>query len=948
MPKFFPLVFGQLAILLVALYFAACRPAPLAPDGYVDVETQGCVLTGDRVEYRLLPCVEVLPSSLSGLDLPGVLAKAAQDSFVRLEDSGKPIQTHRDYWWRVTLTNELDEAAAHREWVLLLSSTWSHLQVYVRDSDGDWTAHDNGAFTPVHRKAFSPTASGNLFKLDLPPGQPVEVYLYGRSERQAIRPNFYTRLQHADAYYAGLVRDKVGNALFSGLLLMLLVYNLMAYFLGRDRVFVYYSGYLLMLLLYAGFNSEDLADLVGQYWFPESPQYMRYFKLSLYGAMMFYLAFVQRFLDLPRNLPRWGRWYRYAIMLGAVLAAANLVVLQTSNFSFVIEDRISVPYILVVTGLLVAMLPAVYRLGDRKGYFIIGGVLMLCLGAVATVLTRTVSPPFTIVYLKAGIVAEALVFSLGLAFRQQQLKRDEQRARFYANVTHEFRTPLSVILGITEGLDIPARQKDILRRNGQALLSLVNRLLSVSQLGTTGAQATDQRRYDAVHYLRMLTESFESRAHARQIKLLFYTEVDKLPVGLDEERLRQIVYNLVSNALKFTLAGGQVVVHLSEGDQVSRSELCLRVKDNGIGIDPEELPHVFDRFYRVGSAEGSGEDVGGLGLNVSREVARELGGDLTAESRPGRGSCFTVTLPLAHRPRGVGLYSRNVSLSPKPVAAFAKTAHPPQRAVASAVTVDPDAPTLLIIEDHVDLARYTATAFDDAYEVRHAVDGEEGLRLAAELVPDAIICDVVLPGIDGYDICEALKRDERTSHIPVVMLTGRSARSDRLKGLRRGADAYLTKPFDKEELRVRVGELVKLRQRLHARFAATALAEPDPEDAFISRLQNLIEQHLDDAEFKNSHLAELADMTPTQLYRKVKALTGSSPSQFVRAYRLRRAVELLRAGHLNISETAYTVGFNDPSYFSRVFQQKYGSSPSDYLRSRAAPNDPSSIASASS
>jgi DNA-binding response OmpR family regulator len=399
--------------------------------------------------------------------------------------------------------------------------------------------------------------------------------------------------------------------------------------------------------------------------------------------------------------------------------------------------------------------------------------------------------------------------------------------------------------------------------------------------------------------------------------LKFSSDAEQFVLDFDKEKLQTIVVNLVSNAIKFTPEGGKVAVYLECGGQFR-----LVVRDTGIGISPEALPFIFDRFYQAEDA--ARKDVGvGIGLALAKELVELMGGKIGVESEAGRGAVFTVTFPIR---RTAPFEEVHVPAVP---AAGSKAAfpenHPPSRNKIS----------ILIIEDHPEAARYVASCLGSKFRVLFASDGARGLKLAFETVPDLIICDVMMPEKDGYEVCKILKCDERTSHIPLIMLTAKADAGSRLDGLGSGADAYLLKPFDETELRLRVEKLLELRRRLQARFHNPAECPPagqtsSRESAFLQKIRDVTEARLTDHDFTVEALARAVGMSLPQLHRKITALTGHSTKRFIRSVRLQKARELLRATDLNISEIAYECGFGSPSHFARAFKEAFGVSPMEW------------------
>jgi DNA-binding response OmpR family regulator len=440
---------------------------------------------------------------------------------------------------------------------------------------------------------------------------------------------------------------------------------------------------------------------------------------------------------------------------------------------------------------------------------------------------------------------------------------------------------------------------------------------------------------DVVPYLRYLTESFQSFANGQNLSLQFFTTLDKLEMDYDPEQLSQVMTNLISNALKFTPSGGEVCVTIGK---LETGKLEISVADTGIGISEAELPHIFDRFYQVdGSHTREGEGTG-IGLAHTFELVKLMGGDISAESPEysgGKGTVFRVVLPITNKEKRE---TGNKAFTIAPVEAPAQIADPEIE--------DAQLPTLLIIEDNPDVVTYLKTCLRGLYRLDVAFNGRIGIERAVETVPDLIISDVMMPEKDGYQVCDTLKKDERTSHIPVILLTAKADAASRISGLRTGADAYLSKPFDKEELLVRLEKLAELRRRMQERYSNWNLSAPPPgqapdqepagqepvsdlEDAFLQKVRMEVENELGNAELNPAQLGRALGLSKSQFYRKMNALTGKAPAIFVRTVRLHRAMELLRSTDMNISEIAYEVGFSDPAYFSRTFSEEFGSAPNE-------------------
>jgi signal transduction histidine kinase/ligand-binding sensor domain-containing protein/DNA-binding response OmpR family regulator len=523
-------------------------------------------------------------------------------------------------------------------------------------------------------------------------------------------------------------------------------------------------------------------------------------------------------------------------------------------------------------------------------------------------------------------------FARSEARRLQEL--DAVKTKLYTNITHEFRTPLTIILGLADQIKSQVSehvggQLQLIRRNGRQLLRLVNQMLDLSKLESGGLQLNLEQG-DVVNYLQYLLESFHSYAASKKIRLHFICEHKEFYMDYDPVRLMHVVSNLLSNAVKFTPEGKNVYVTVSPSGQEREEVLEIRVKDTGIGIPEEKLPFVFDRFYQGHEVAANGT---GIGLTLAKELVKLMGGQISVRSELGKGSEFTVLLPVSRR------HPVRSGATPGPlpdVAAMpAEFSLPDQRTAK-------DKPLMLIVEDNHDLVRYLIGSFNPAYNLEVAYNGRQGIDKARALLPDIIVTDVMMPEADGFELCANLKSHQLTSHIPIIMLTAKVDVESRLTGLRRGADAYLEKPFLQEELHVRIQALLAQRKRLQAYYRAQAGLsekveterphgeEAKIENAFLAGVNEIIEKHISEETFTVEQLCGELFIDPSNLYRKLRALTGLNPSQYIRSLRLARARKLLVETDLPISSVAAECGFAYQNYFSRIFKKETGLTPSKY------------------
>ncbi len=526
---------------------------------------------------------------------------------------------------------------------------------------------------------------------------------------------------------------------------------------------------------------------------------------------------------------------------------------------------------------------------------------------------------------------------------------DTLKSRLFTNITHEFRTPLTVILGVADqakqnfyaaAADTFEYNIEMLKRNGYQLLKLINQMLDLAKL-ESGSMQLNPVQDDVVAYIKYIVESNHSYAADKNVQIHFEADAESLFMDFDREKLQAIVSNLLSNAVKFSQPNGVVRVQLKQIRAADGPCLQLCVLDQGIGIPEEQLEHIFDRFYQADNSDTRAGEGTGIGLALVQELVKLMYGRIRVESRVGAGTRFEVLLPI----RNEAVRDATQSGWPEtPVSGRDIMPAAPELPLA-----DADAPALLVVEDNEDVRRYIVACLSEQYRVLEARNGREGVEMALLHTPDLIVSDVMMPEKDGLELCQTLKNDARTSHIPIVLLTAKSSVESRIAGLSRGADAYLSKPFHQEELLLTVANMLQARRVLQERLRAALLADQaaapkgvdetarmDPEalavleveDVFVQNLRRYVEEHIGNTELSMDALSRAMTMSYQNLHRKLTALTGLSPVQFIRLIRLQKAKALLQTTRRSVSDIAFEVGFADPKYFSRVYAEEFGMPPS--------------------
>ena len=510
---------------------------------------------------------------------------------------------------------------------------------------------------------------------------------------------------------------------------------------------------------------------------------------------------------------------------------------------------------------------------------------------------------------------------------------DLMKIKFFTNVSHEFRTPLSLIISPIDNLikhnDKSEQQQQLLmiKRNGRRLLNLVNQLLDFRKMEFKELKL-NLNKGDIVQFVKEVCSSFTDLAEQNHIGYLFDSEIESLTTRFDHDKIERVLFNLLSNSFKFTSSGGHISVFLSllhDDTGTDKQLLEIRIMDTGIGIPKEKQDKIFDRFFQDNLPEGLLNQGSGIGLSISREFVKMHDGNIHVESEPGDGSCFTIRLP-------VGVESDKVHSVLPPV-------KPASNIIKSDVHIldSGKKPVVLLIEDNDDLRFYLKDNLKHTFNIIEAVNGKDGWQKTLALHPHLIVSDVSMPEMSGLELCSKIRHDDRTAHIPIILLTALTEEEDHLAGNASGANDYITKPFNFEILLSKINGLLLMQQTLKKTYQkqieihAENLEIVSEDQKFLKNTLNCIEKNITNPNFSVEELSRQMSLSRVSLYKRLLTLTGKTPVDCIRTIRLKRAVQLLEKSKLSIASVAYEVGFNNPTYFSKVFKDEYGTLPSEYV-----------------
>jgi signal transduction histidine kinase/DNA-binding response OmpR family regulator len=519
---------------------------------------------------------------------------------------------------------------------------------------------------------------------------------------------------------------------------------------------------------------------------------------------------------------------------------------------------------------------------------------------------------------------------------------DKMKSNFYANISHEFRTPLMLILGPAEKLISKLKDEDgqkqigLIKGNAKRLINLINQLLDLSRL-EAGRLKLNAALGNISQFVKGLAMEFESVAEQRDITLKIIIEKEDIEAYFDKEKMEKIVTNLLSNAFKFTPAGGRITVVIKE---TLLNQVEIVVRDSGIGIPKSELPKIFDRFYQVDGSITREHEGTGIGLALTKELVELHKGNIFVDSVEGHWTEVKVSIPLGkeHLTDEDIIEPSDYQLRKvDSLVDYLQTEGEEDELLSEKLI---DKTIVLIVEDNPDVRDYIKDALKADYHIEEAANGEQGLRRAEKIIPDLIVSDIMMPKMDGYEMTRQLRQDQRTSHIPIILLTAKSDKDSKLQGLGLGADDYLIKPFDSEELLARIKNLIETRKMLQEKFGSGTEVLQRPakanlscfDEQFLSRVMMVIEEHLSEEEFSIEEFGKDVGMSRSQIHRKLKALTGKSTSVYLRTVRLAKAKQMIEQKKGNISDICYAVGFSSPAYFSRCFKDEFGYAPSEHTR----------------
>ncbi|HRP55805.1 ATP-binding protein [Agriterribacter sp.] len=925
------------------------------------------IISADTAVYRLLPDTNWQVMADPGEKMQ--LAEVTASSLFQRNDK-KVSYKSRVYWQRFRVAGNMA-----KEIEIALPEHSFRADLFTKIHDGEWRHYITGRGVPWSRRDGLKRIPA--FTLHIPPGDTVTLYKRIYWNYADVQPD---SMQVVFSFAENLVRHNyvdneshyltaIQDAFLLGMFILSIIINVYFFIIVREKEFLYFSLFLVSFCILALCSLNDA-------FLKENPQLLLYLYIIFNSCSSFFLIqFVRYFLKTFQHFPLWDKYLlSFSVLQVLVLlfsgVSSALFQVNLSNIAHFSENTIklingiSLLLILLlyvrnkdrmVRLLLVALIPILFLQATAYALAVINGLYYARLGAqdIAGYESGFNSIAFFILilcYLWMMIIFTWVLFLRFSNLRKKlalQSSLDHLKSRFFANISHEFRTPLTLIIGpIEDMLQDKNTQKfreplQYIHRNSKRLLQLINQLLDLSKLDVR-SYPVNTNREDIIPFVKQIVHSFSSMAHHKNI--LLETEVDPrlknalrdktLAFYFDEYIFEKILYNLLSNAFKFTGEGGSIIVSIS---LAGKNLLELKIEDSGTGIPAEALPFIFDRFYQAGSSNKKIYEGTGIGLALVKELVALHNGSITVVSDVNKGTTFSCYFAFNKKMIAAGAPG-NTSSNQNSVWPDAKRDDTNHEKV-----TDNSRPAILVVEDQQDVRSYICGKLMENYTVIEAKNGQEGFETAKEHMPNLVISDVMMPVADGFELCTLLKNDIITSHIPVILLTARAEDTDKITGLETGADAYLIKPFNSKELLIRVRNLIELRNKLRKKFSGRLVVKPaeitvtSQDSRFMQGLLSTVEKHIGDEKFSVEQLGREFAMSPSQINRKLKAIINQSAGAFIRSVRMQRAMELLKNDQATIAEIAYETGFSEPAYFSRVFKSYFGFPPSSVTTEKDPP-----------
>lgn len=908
----------------------------------------------------------VYPDSTQSLS-PEILLDNPPAAYLKGDALPRYLEVGTTYWGKLKLETKqpLSDWALHFEDYMIGPPAWAKsngkVDVYAYAGDRLIFHQKTGLSYPKAERSFQESLAYNRVSLaELPVNTPVTLLIQVQGNAMGYPPYFNLTARHPQqAYYHEFNQPQhTFNVFLFGVTFIIFLYHLLQFFYLRERIYLWFSLWLFFCNLTQGMTSGLILNTTS------NGLYMLWLVIAT-SIFYSYWFFGRAFVNAKEKFPKLDK-----MMLGLALFVI-LEILGTAGYTLLFQPQVSYtavgPHYIFLNLYTLAGLILSFILLSKKDlfarYFGVGslvGSIMMLIGTLWSL--RIINPPFRIDPFAASIFLQIIIFSFGIAYRRQTLAKkaeqehletqraqieiqrvrdlDELKTRFFTNISHEFRTPLTLIQGIfsqakpqqgnnpDDSVALPRKSYEVVARNTRRLESLIDELLELAKL-ESGTVKLALHPGDVVQFVRTLAFSFESLASRKNISLeVLGAETGKGIAYYDPLKLEKIIVNLLSNAFKYSPEGGSVSVSITN----EHNSLQFEVTDTGKGIPEAELPHIFDRFYRTEGSEAKGS---GIGLALCKELVAVHNGSIEVSSQPGTGTSFRLQIPtqLEALPKDSYIHqSVPSSTSPTPDLLEAEEELPNPSASKKS-----QKPHILVVEDNLDLRNFIKSILNTNYVVTTASDGKQGEELAIDLIPDLVLSDVMMLHKSGLELCHSLKNNPKTSHIPVILLTAKADHSHKMDGLQQGADSYLTKPFQEEELLIRISNLLTAKEKLWQRFKASGKMLVDDlelnslDDAFLQQVFKTIEAEMHEESFSVEKLAQQVGFSRTQLHRKLKALLDKSPSQLLNEIRLNKAHQLLLHKTGSVSEIAYSVGYSNMSYFTKRFKEKFGDTPSTLL-----------------